>query len=126
MTLRDELLASFRAILDRCYAEAPELLVELRSALDESLARAAATGGDSAGQGEGWHGLIGECAPMLELRGFIEKFAKANAPVLVTGESGTGKERVAQAVHALSPRRGQAFVPRSGGGEALVPSRAFR
>ena len=112
MALRDELLAAFQALVDRCRAEAPELLAELRAALDEAVAQAAAAAqtSDASEQDDGWHGLIGECAAMLDLRGFIEKFAKANAPVLVTGESGTGKERVAQAVHALSPRRGQAFV----------------
>ena len=112
MALRDELLAAFQAVVDRCRAEAPELLAELRAALDEALVQAAAAAqtSDAGEQDDGWHGLIGECAAMLDLRGFIEKFAKANAPVLVTGESGTGKERVAQAVHALSPRRGQAFV----------------
>ena len=47
---------------------------------------------------------------MLELRGLIEKFARATAPVLITGESGTGKERVAQAVHAVSPRSSRPFV----------------
>jgi transcriptional regulator with PAS, ATPase and Fis domain len=108
VALSDDILASFETILQRCAAEAPELLDELRQRLDAALvARGAARVGEA---DDGWHGLIGECAPMLELRRFIEKFAKANAPVLITGESGTGKERVAQAVHELSPRNAQPFV----------------
>ena len=86
------------------------LLHALRERLDEVIASTAAAdrAGDDAD--DGWHGLIGECAPMLALRKLIEKFAKANAPVLITGESGTGKERVAQALHELSRRSQQAFV----------------
>ncbi len=36
--------------------------------------------------------------------------ARTNACVLILGESGTGKERVAQTIHAASPRSQQAFI----------------
>ncbi|PLX33966.1 MAG: sigma-54-dependent Fis family transcriptional regulator [Hyphomicrobiales bacterium] len=55
--------------------------------------------------------LIGECAGMRQLREDIEDAADTEAPVLILGETGTGKELVAQALHDLSRRCGQAFVP---------------
>ncbi len=59
---------------------------------------------------EEWHGIVGVCPPMLELRKLISKFAPADAPVLITGQSGTGKERVATALHELSRRKDKPLV----------------
>ncbi len=50
-------------------------------------------------------GLIGASpafAAMLDMTRRIA--AAARTPVMIRGESGTGKERIAQAIHALSPR----------------------
>ena len=108
MTSADDILRTFDSLLQQVQAEAPALLSELRARLDAVInAGTAEPDGDAE---TGWYGLIGECEPMLQLRKFIEKFAMANAPVLITGESGTGKERVAQAVHEISRRSKQAFV----------------
>ncbi|HUQ14784.1 MAG TPA: sigma-54 dependent transcriptional regulator [Gemmatimonadales bacterium] len=54
--------------------------------------------------------LIGDSAPMQQVRGLIERVGPTEARVLVTGESGTGKELVAAAVHAASRRANRAFV----------------
>lgn len=59
---------------------------------------------------ESWQGMLGRSAPMQTLRRQIEQVAKSEGTVLITGESGTGKERVAQAIHACSPRHAQPFV----------------
>lgn len=71
--------------------------------------------------------LIGESAPMIELRAAIERLADIPSPVLVLGESGTGKELVARELHRLSPRRDEAFVAVNCGGisEGLVDSDLF-
>ena len=54
--------------------------------------------------------MIGESAPMLEVKDMIEKVAPTNARVLITGENGTGKELVARQLHELSPRSNGPFV----------------
>ncbi len=107
MSARDEIVAAFQALLQRARAEVPDVLVELQAELQRLLAPSV---NGVADDGEAWHGLIGTCAPMLELRARIAKFAPALAPVLITGESGTGKERVAHALHALSRRNNGPFV----------------
>jgi DNA-binding NtrC family response regulator len=55
--------------------------------------------------------LIGEHPHTVRLRALIERVAKSDATVLISGESGSGKEVVARAIHALSPRAGNDFVP---------------
>lgn len=45
--------------------------------------------------------LLGSSKAMSQLRDRMEKFARSEAPVLVTGETGTGKELVAGALHAM-------------------------
>src|SRR5262249_20959528 len=59
----------------------------------------------------GIENLIGRSPAMLKVFELIKKAARSEANILVVGESGTGKELVARAVHANSPRAGQAFVP---------------
>ncbi len=46
---------------------------------------------------------------MKRLFALIERVARSDASVLVRGETGAGKELVAQALHALSPRRAGPF-----------------
>jgi len=55
--------------------------------------------------------LVGESAPMQELRRTIAVVSRSDANVLVTGESGTGKELVARALHYQGTRSTAAFVP---------------
>ena len=55
--------------------------------------------------------LLGESAPMQELRGMIDRVANSQAPVHISGESGTGKELVARLIHDSGPRAEGPFVP---------------
>ena len=55
-------------------------------------------------------GMLAVSPQMLRLFADIERIAAAPTAVLVVGESGTGKERVAQALHAGSPRTGAPLV----------------
>ena len=55
--------------------------------------------------------LIGESAVMQEVFDTIKQVAPTRATVLIQGDSGTGKELVAQAIHSLSGRPKQKFVP---------------
>lgn len=50
--------------------------------------------------------LVGQSAPMREIKRLIELVSPSTTTVLVQGETGTGKELVAQAIHALSGRKG--------------------
>ena len=49
--------------------------------------------------------IVGVSEPVRALRRRLPKLAAADCSVLITGATGTGKECVAQALHALSPRR---------------------
>src|SRR3982751_1046499 len=55
--------------------------------------------------------LIGDSAPMAELRSTISKVARSQAPVYIAGESGVGKELAARLIHERGPRSGAPFVP---------------
>jgi sigma-54 dependent transcriptional regulator, acetoin dehydrogenase operon transcriptional activator AcoR len=61
--------------------------------------------------GTGFHGIIGQHESMQKVFTSIEELSKVNVPILIQGESGTGKEMVARALHILSTRANQPFVP---------------
>jgi transcriptional regulator with PAS, ATPase and Fis domain len=71
--------------------------------------------------------LIGASPRMGTARALIAKVAANDSTVLITGESGTGKELAARAIHNLSGRREQAFVPVNCGAipEELLESELF-
>jgi two-component system NtrC family response regulator len=56
-------------------------------------------------------GIIAGSPEMLGVLRTIEKIAPTDVAVLLRGESGTGKELLAQAIHKLSERAREAFVP---------------
>src|SRR3569623_2382557 len=56
------------------------------------------------GRSHGLAGMLARSTQMVRMVGVIERVASTATSVLVVGESGTGKERVAEAIHAKSPR----------------------
>lgn len=54
--------------------------------------------------------IRGHSPAIRELRRFIRRVARADAPVLLLGESGSGKEIAARVIHELSGRRSEPFV----------------
>ncbi|MCL1925564.1 MAG: sigma-54 dependent transcriptional regulator [Syntrophorhabdaceae bacterium] len=66
---------------------------------------------EEAGRTAGVEGIISASRAMEDVLRKIRLVAPTRMNVLITGESGTGKELVARAIHHLSPRVGQPFLP---------------
>ena len=64
---------------------------------------------------------------MSEVASAVEKIKDSDSSVLITGESGTGKELVAWAIHRLSKRNHQDFIPFNctAGSAELIESTLF-
>ncbi|MBU2550465.1 MAG: sigma 54-interacting transcriptional regulator [Proteobacteria bacterium] len=55
--------------------------------------------------------IIGRSPEMMRLFELLPQIADSDSTVLIEGPSGTGKELFARALHNLSPRRKQPFIP---------------
>ncbi len=75
----------------------------------------------------GVDGLVGDSAALEPIREAIKRLAAVTSTVLITGESGTGKEIAARAMHTLSNRSSNHFVPINCGAVApeIIESELF-
>jgi two-component system response regulator PilR (NtrC family) len=71
--------------------------------------------------------LLGKSPAMQRVFDVLRKVASTRTSVLLVGESGTGKELAAHALHELSPRSDQPFIPVNCGAipETLLESELF-
>ena len=89
--------------------ELESLVHRTRQALEDRLQTK--SGEPEPGGAPGIDSLVGESPAMLKVFAKIRRAAPSDSTVLLTGESGTGKELAARAIHKLSPRAHQEFVP---------------
>ena len=80
-----------------CWTELPRALLSLHSPHPEWTL-------------DGCELLVGQSGPMLAIKDYIRRVAKASSSVLITGETGTGKELVAKLIHRNSARREKTLV----------------
>jgi DNA-binding NtrC family response regulator len=59
----------------------------------------------------GFAGMVGKDPSFARTLGQIPLVARSSCSVVITGETGTGKELCARAIHHLSDRRHQPFIP---------------
>jgi transcriptional regulator with PAS, ATPase and Fis domain len=72
-------------------------------------------------------GIYGHSSAIVRAAEVIFQVAQADVTVLIGGESGTGKEMFAKAIHSLSPRSEESFVPVNCGAiaEGVLESELF-
>jgi two-component system response regulator PilR (NtrC family) len=104
------------------YVSKPVGLEQLRT-----LIRSALSLPDPAGVVPRVRRLLGESAPLKQVRELIGKLARTQAPIYISGESGSGKEIAARLMHENGPRRDRPFVPVNCGAipDTLVESEFF-
>lgn len=74
-----------------------------------------------------FNGIIGRSETMRSMFACLKKISNSNLSVLIQGESGTGKELVAHAIHSLSDRSSQNFIPVNCGAlpDSIIESELF-
>jgi two-component system response regulator PilR (NtrC family) len=104
------------------YVSKPVGLEQLRT-----LIRAALSLPDRAQPPARGQRLLGESAPLAQVRELIGKLARTQAPVYISGESGSGKELAARLIHENGARRDKPFVAVNCGAipETLMESEFF-
>lgn len=94
------------------FLEKPFTSHKLFESVERALKNGTGSNGTNAGEkNEVIPGLLYSSDKMRQIIGYVKKIAPGNMNVLVTGESGTGKELIARAIHKLSRRSKNPFVP---------------
>ena len=99
------------------YLTKPFSMNELMSKIQDALSRRIIAKEEDLpaapeGESKGWRqGIIGISPVMERVLELVRKVSRTDVNVLVTGESGTGKEVIARAIHRISARRNEIFVP---------------
>jgi two-component system, NtrC family, response regulator PilR len=104
------------------YVSKPVGLEQLRALVKSALSLPDHAAAPAKGQQ-----LLGESAPLAQVREMIGKLARTQAPVYISGESGSGKELAARLIHENGARRDKPFVPVNCGAipENLMESEFF-
>ncbi|PRY95170.1 two-component system nitrogen regulation response regulator GlnG [Hasllibacter halocynthiae] len=92
----------------------PDLMKRSAKALARDGAPRAATAAPPPPGAEDELPLVGRAPVMQAIYRLVARVVNSELPILVTGESGTGKSLAARAIHDLSDRRTQPYVPVSG------------
>ncbi len=74
-----------------------------------------------------FNGIIGRSETMRSMFACLKKISASNLSILIQGESGTGKELVAHAIHSLSERAAESFIPVNCGAlpDSIIESELF-
>src|SRR6202521_6203371 len=88
------------------YVSKPVGLEQLRTLVKSALSLPDRASAPAKGQQ-----LLGQSAPLAQVRLLIGKLARTQAPVYISGESGSGKELAARLIHEKGARRDKPFVP---------------
>ncbi|HVL37099.1 MAG TPA: sigma-54 dependent transcriptional regulator, partial [Burkholderiales bacterium] len=102
------------------YVSKPVGLEQLRTLVRSALSLPAAGPGKD-------QQLLGDSAPLAQVRTLVARLARSQAPVYISGESGSGKELAARLIHENGARRDKPFVPVNCGAipDALMESEFF-
>jgi two-component system response regulator PilR (NtrC family) len=104
------------------YVSKPVGLEQLRTLVKSALSLPDRASAPANGQQ-----LLGQSAPLVQVRLLIGKLARTQAPVYISGESGSGKELAARLIHENGARRERPFLPVNCGAlpENLMESEFF-
>ena len=103
--LSEEQAKSLRALIDVAHLAHSHVSATKSHLQTEAESRKTATAGVTL------PGMVFSSRAMTDVARSVERIKDSDSTVLVTGESGTGKELIARAIHRLSRRAENAFIP---------------